>query len=211
LIAKEVSVNNAWMLTIFFLASFSLASCSRNVRPDKAYAELVNPQGKKIGRVAIRQVQDKVRFRLYVDSLPKGTYGFAVYDFGDCDLPAFVNAGNPFPANESPATTPALSQALGEIHADDGVAIQKEVITGRVTLREGQNSLLHSGGTSLVIYRVPAELEGMGDTGDRVACGVIFPTTKNEDVPQSVPEGGLEDANTPRDMDVPGEIHQQPK
>ena len=56
----------------------------------------------------------------------------------------------------------------------DGTAKAK-IISKQATLADGSNSLLHEGGTAIVIHASPDDnmTDPAGNAGARIACGVI--------------------------------------
>ena len=134
-----------------------------------------------------------------VRALPAGEHGLHVHETGDCDPSGdkpFSSAGGHFNptgathggppdiaggqlSESSPvAETTASGHAgdLGNITVDangDGIAT---VQTDRFTLSEGEFSLQDMDGSAIVVHADVDDLttDPSGNSGDRIACGVVF-------------------------------------
>jgi superoxide dismutase, Cu-Zn family len=149
--------------------------------PRSAHADIVNAQGTKIGTATFVPTTDGVAISVNVSRLPGGKHGIHIHTVGKCEGPDFASAGGHFnPTNahhgvNSPKEPhPHVGDLLNLIVGTDGVARVRFVAHG-ATLGEGPNSLFHDGGTSIVIHAKPDDLmtDPTGNSGDRIACGVI--------------------------------------
>ena len=146
----------------------------------EVHVEMINTEGAKIGVATLKQEADGVNIAIDVDGLSKGTHGFHIHEKGVCELPDFESAGdhfNPtdmkhgFENPEGPHAGDLPNLEVGE----DG-KVQESFVNEMVTLKKGEpNSLLHEGGTSLVIHADPDDnvSQPSGNSGARIACGVI--------------------------------------
>jgi Cu-Zn family superoxide dismutase len=147
--------------------------------PLTAKATLVNSQGQKVGEATLTETPQGVKINLKVENLPPGLHAFHIHEKGVCAAPDFQSAGghfNPFgkqhglknPAGPHAGDLPNLT--VGE----DGKGSLETVAT-LVTLKEGKNSLLQPGGTSLVLHAQADDdmTDPAGNAGARIACGVI--------------------------------------
>lgn len=147
--------------------------------PAAAKAVLVNTQGQKVGEATFTDTLQGVKIILKVENLPPGLHAFHIHEKGVCTAPDFQGAGghfNPFgkkhglknPQGAHAGDLPNLSVGADGRGSLDTVAAQ-------VTLKEGKNSLLQPGGTSLVIHANPDDdlTDPAGNAGPRLACGVI--------------------------------------
>ena len=143
------------------------------------HADFINDQGKKIGTAAITQTSHGVKINVNVTGLPPGTHAFHIRAVGKCEIPDFKSAGGHFNptgkqhGKENPNGPHAGDMSNFEVGAD-GTAKFSTVNTG-VTLDEGSNSLLHEGGTALVIHEKTDDYktDPTGNAGNRIACGVV--------------------------------------
>jgi superoxide dismutase, Cu-Zn family len=146
-----------------------------------ANAELIDRDGQIIGNVALRQMEHAVRIFAQAEGLPPGAHGFHIHETGSCEPPDFESAGGHFNPEDAEHghDNPGGPHAgdLPNVHvASDGV-LAVELFTDKVTLGEGDTSLLGDDGTAVVIHAEPDDYETdpAGEAGDRIACGVIQP------------------------------------
>jgi Cu-Zn family superoxide dismutase len=170
-------------LPIVTSALLALATIPSNAAPKSAHADLVNAQGGSIGHAKFSAVPDGVKVSITVSQLAPGEHGIHIHNVGKCDGPAFTTAGghfNPTSAHHGINNTMAPKPHLGDLPnlvvSPKGTAKITFTATG-ATLGDGPNSLFHDGGTSLVIHAKADDLmsDPSGNSGDRIACGVIVP------------------------------------
>jgi Cu-Zn family superoxide dismutase len=144
-----------------------------------ARATLVNGQGQKVGEAKLTETPQGVKIDLTVEKLPPGVHAFHIHEKGACHGPDFMSAGghfNPFGKKHG------LKNPQGP-HAGDLPNItvgpdgrgSASVVANLVTLKEGKNSLLGPGGTSLMIHEKADDdmTDPAGNAGARIACGPI--------------------------------------
>lgn len=146
-----------------------------------AHAKIMNAQGTEIGSAKITSTADGVKIAVKVSQLTAGEHGIHIHTVGKCEGPAFTSAGghfNPTSAHHgihnSQDPHPHLGDLQNLVVTDKGKGDGTFTVTG-VTLGDGPNSLFHDGGTSLVIHAKADDLmsDPSGNSGDRVACGII--------------------------------------
>ena len=166
------------MATVCGLFLLLALGCGESA-PLTAKAVLVNTQGQRVGEAAFTETPQGVKIALKVENLPPGLHACHIHDKGVCSTPDFTSAGghfNPFgkhhglknPQGPHAGDLPNLS-----VGADGRGSL--ETVAALVTLKEGKNSLLQPGGTSLVIHAQPDDdmSDPAGNAGPRIACGVI--------------------------------------
>ncbi len=144
-----------------------------------AKAELHNSQGQLVGIATLTEGANGVTIVAHVQNLPPGYHGFHIHETGECQAPDFKSAGEHFnPQGTEHGLADPKGPHAGDLPnllvAPDGVGmIVTQAPLG--TLKEGKNSLFHSEGTALVIHSKPDDFRTnpSGDSGDRLACGVI--------------------------------------
>jgi superoxide dismutase, Cu-Zn family len=149
--------------------------------PKAAHADLVNAQGTKIGTAKITAAANGVKVSVKVSQLTPGEHGIHIHNVGKCDGPAFATAGghfNPTSAHHGVKNAQEPHPHVGDLEnlnvGQNGKASATFMISG-ATLGDGQNSLFHDGGTALVIHAKADDLmsDPSGNSGERIACGVI--------------------------------------
>jgi Cu-Zn family superoxide dismutase len=141
--------------------------------------ELYNATGDSLGVAKISEDTNGVKIELNLEGLPPGEHGVHIHEVGLCDAPDFKTAGNHFNPddNEHGLMHPEGSH-LGDlpniIVEDDGTVVA-ELMAPEATLKEGKPSLFGKDGTAIIITEDPDDgmTQPTGDSGDRIACGVI--------------------------------------
>jgi Cu-Zn family superoxide dismutase len=107
---------------------------------------------------------------------PKSTHGFHVHEFGDCSAPDASSAGAHFSPETRPHGGPKASQRhagdLGNVEADANGVARVELTVSDLAIATGPSAVV---GRAVVLHAKPDDLETQpsGNSGDRVACGVI--------------------------------------
>ena len=147
---------------------------------DEVLVEMINTSGEKIGTATLKQEAEGVNVAIDVSNISKGTHGFHIHEKGMCEAPDFESAGGHFnPTDmEHGFDNPEGPHAgdLPNLEVGDDGRVQESFVNEMVTLKKGEpNSLLREGGTSLVIHEDPDDniSQPSGDSGARIACGVI--------------------------------------
>ena len=155
-----------------------LAGCGESA-PPTAKAILANSQGQKVGEATLTQTPQGVKIAVQVENLPPGVHAFHIHEKGVCETPDFASAGghfNPFGKHHGLKNPqgPHAGDLPNLTVGPDGKG-SLETMATLVTLKEGKNSLLQPGGTSLVIHANSddAMTDPAGNAGPRIVCGVI--------------------------------------
>jgi Cu-Zn family superoxide dismutase len=147
----------------------------------RAHADIVNAQGAKVGTAKITAARDGVKISVKVSNLTPGEHGIHIHNVGKCDGPDFKTAGghfNPTNAHHGMHNAQDPKPHLGDLAnltvGQGGSGSANFTVSG-VTLGDGANSLFHEGGTAIVIHAKADDMmsDPSGNSGDRVACGVI--------------------------------------
>lgn len=142
--------------------------------------ELLNGDGNAIGTAELTDEEDGVSVALQIEDLEAGMHGIHFHQEGKCETPDFKSAGDHFnPENSMHGIDNPDGPHAGDLPnievGEDGTASQ-EFKAENVTLKIGEeNSLFKEEGTALVIHAGEDDqiTDPSGDSGDRVACGVI--------------------------------------
>jgi Cu-Zn family superoxide dismutase len=158
-----------------------LSACRDLNVPDYAHAEIINSEGAAVGTATLFETGEGVNISLKVMNLPPGNHGFHIHENGECIPPDFKSAGGHFalPAERhgfESVGEPHLGDMLNLQIADDGSAEIQRLLSG-ATLGDGMYSLLDK---AIVIHAEPDDNQSQpsGNTGSRIACGVIRPSSQ---------------------------------
>lgn len=140
-----------------FAAAIALSGCQSAMQaPEeaaRATAQVKPTQGNKaIGEVSFEQTGGGVHVIAIMNRLAPGPHGFRIHEKGNCSAPDATSAGGPYHAGDLPMLV-----------ADKKGKAKLDVTLKGVTVSPGPNSIV---GRAVVVH---------GDSGGRVACGVIQP------------------------------------
>jgi Cu-Zn family superoxide dismutase len=172
--------------TTLFVAAIWLTCIAVAFAQDRlpmAKAELHNGQGELVGIAMLAETVDGVRVVAQVHGLQPGYHGFHIHEVGKCESPGFKSAGQHFdPYGAHHGLKGPNGFHAGDLPnllvAPDGTGVLV-AYAPLVTLRAGQNSLFHDGGTAVIVHSQSDDqrTDPSGDAGDRLACGVITRAT----------------------------------
>jgi Cu-Zn family superoxide dismutase len=147
---------------------------------DGAKVEMRDGHGKTVGTLTIAPHSNGgVRFTGRLTDVPPGVHGIHIHEFGKCDAPDFKSAGahfSPSGKQHGKFNPQGWHEGdIGNVRIDPNGSAEVSMINEGVTLAAGPNSLLKPGGTSLVLHADPDDLktDPSGNSGDRIACGII--------------------------------------
>ena len=147
--------------------------------PDGAVAELASTQGNTAtGSLALSAADGGVRITGALQGLkPNGEYGFHIHEKGDCSAPDASSAGPHFnPMNMQHGNPEGDSHHAGDMlnaKSDDNGVAQVDTVAKSVTLHSGQPTDVL--GKAIVLHEKADDYKTQpsGDSGSRIACGVI--------------------------------------
>lgn len=157
------------LLALIALPSTSLA---------KTKVELKDAQGKDVGTVVIWDKGPGVALEINLHDLTPGEHAIHFHQVPKCEAPDFKSAGGHFnPENKKHGFDSPDGHHAGDMKnftvGADGKADAK-MEDADVTLKDGPHSIL-SGGGAIVVHAKADDYktDPSGNSGDRVACGVI--------------------------------------
>jgi superoxide dismutase, Cu-Zn family len=164
-----------------FLAAVLLAATPATAAAATAHADLADAKGAKVGTAVLSEGGGGVHVVVKVQGLAPGKHGFHVHSVGKCDPPDFMTSGSHFnPTGRKHGLKSADGAHLGDMPnlevGADGKGEGHFTLKG-VSLGEGPNGLFGPASTAVVIHeKVDDETSDPGgNSGARVACGVINP------------------------------------
>jgi Cu-Zn family superoxide dismutase len=150
---------------------------AKSSAPLKAVAVLQPTAGNKVnGTVTFTEVADGVQVRAEINGLTPGNHGFHVHEFGDCSAADATSAGAHFNPTNKPHAGPDAPERhvgdMGNVQADASGRAKLEYVDHEISLTNDQRSVI---GRSVVVHAKADDLKSQpaGDSGARVACGVI--------------------------------------
>ena len=133
--------------------------------------------GNKVsGSVTFTPVADGVQVHAEIAGLTPGKHGFHIHEFGDCSAGDASSAGAHFnPTNQphaGPDTAARHEGDMGNVEADASGKAKLHYVDHQISLGNDAKSAI---GRSVVLHAKPDDLKTQpsGDSGARIACGVI--------------------------------------
>jgi Cu-Zn family superoxide dismutase len=148
----------------------------------KAHAEIINNEGKKIGKATFTQGSRGVLINIKVKNLPTGKHGLHFHKVGTCkDIQNFKMAqGHIMPKNKPHGFLNEKGPHAGNLPnliIDKYGRTEVELYSKMVSLfKEGYKpALLDEDGSSLMIHKYEDDhkTQPIGGSGPRIACGVV--------------------------------------
>lgn len=165
---------------ILSLFVFSPAAHAQNT----ARAELKNGEGKSVGSADFRESKEGVLVTLRVRNLSPGLHAVHIHAVGKCEGPQFTSAGGHFNPGEKKhgfknPDGPHAGDLPDLLVAKNGAG-RFEAVTDAVTFAAGANSIFDQDGSAIVVHASADDntTDPSGNSGDRIACGVIQKSKK---------------------------------
>ena len=145
-----------------------------------ATAAIKDGKGQNVGQAKFKAAKGGVEMSVTVMNLTPGVHAIHIHTAGQCEAPDFKTAGGHFnPANKKHGTENPEGHHAGDLPnltvGANGKGIFKTTITGVTLAGDGDTSLFHAGGTSVVIHEKADDMktDPAGNAGARLACGAI--------------------------------------
>lgn len=147
-----------------------------------ATASLKDARGQPVGTATFTELGGVVKLKVSASGLSPGQHGIHIHEKGRCEAPDFKSAGGHFnPHGRQHGTDNEHGTHAGDMPnleaGADGKASLQTVLHGVTLERGAANSLLDADGAAIVIHAHADDQksEPSGNSGDRVACGVVAP------------------------------------
>lgn len=183
-------------MALVAMALFSGTAAQAQGGDARATVELKNPSGAVLGSMTLAQEGDVVHVLGQFNNLPAGPHGIHIHAVGSC-TPDFAAAGGHFNAGgkqhglENPAGAHAGDMPNLLIGADGMGSYDHK--NPMVSLGSGPGaSLFDADGSAIVIHAGPDDYRSdpAGNSGARIACGVITLQAAAPEIPAQLPNTG---------------------
>jgi Cu-Zn family superoxide dismutase len=160
----------------------ALAGCVYREPEGGAPMPLIDSSGRQVGTVVAWDSPGGVGLRIQASGLPHGIHGLHVHETGICAGPDFKSAGGHWnPASRQHGLVNPQGPHAGDLPnvvvSANGNLTATATISG-ASLSPG-SALLDADGAALVIHAGPDDnkTDPSGNSGARIACTVLQPTT----------------------------------
>jgi len=159
------------------LLALAQTPAAKSATSSKGISVLHPTAGNKAsGTVTFMPVADGVQVHAEIAGLTPGKHGFHVHEFGDCSAADASSAGAHFnPTNQPHAGPDAAARHegdMGNVEADASGNAKLDYLDHQISLANDSKSAI---GRSVIVHVKPDDLKTQpsGDSGARIACGVI--------------------------------------
>jgi superoxide dismutase, Cu-Zn family len=183
----DTMTRSHWLLGGLLLGLCSLAARAQTTPPPPAPAPQLpsvtvtvsDGKGTRLGEIRVTETPHGLLLQGTLTGVPPGEHAIHVHETGKCE-PPFKTAGGHFNPGKKDhgALLPSGAHAgdLPNVFAAADGTLKFELLTPDLTLAPGPNSVFDADGSSIVLHAKADDYRSQpaGDSGDRIACGVLF-------------------------------------
>jgi Cu-Zn family superoxide dismutase len=147
--------------------------------PKNTVMLLQDGQGQKVGTATLSNAPQGVKIALHLANFPPGEHAIHVHQTAKCEAPDFKSSGTHFnPDAKHHGLQNSDGPHAGDIPSftvDTKGRAKTTLIAPNITLGDDPHSVFSGQGTALVIHAKAddGKTDPSGNSGDRIACGVI--------------------------------------
>jgi superoxide dismutase, Cu-Zn family len=146
---------------------------------DTARAAIADAQGASVGDAVLRQAPHGVVIKVDLRNIKPGVHALHVHTMGKCDPPDFKTAGAHWaPAGNEHGVLNAKGPHGGDlpnVHVLADGKVTVEFFLANARIGGGSQGLLDADGSAVVLHAGEDDYSSnpAGNSGDRIACGVV--------------------------------------
>lgn len=161
--------------------SIVLAACAGMAQQGPGASAALKPTrgNNATGIVTFTQKDGKILVSANIRGLTPGQHGFHIHEKGDCSAPDGMSAGGHFNPRKKSHGGPSGAERhggdLGNLTADSYGNAKPEIEVDGISMGSGPDSIM---GKAVIVHANPDDFttQPTGNSGGRVACGVIVMT-----------------------------------
>jgi superoxide dismutase, Cu-Zn family len=160
------------------LCVLAFASVAHAAPGDKAAAQMKDRDGKVVGVITLTETSQGILLTGTLAQLPPGAHGFHLHGVGKCEPPFTSAAGHFNPDGKKHGFLEPAGHHVGDLpnlHVSSDGKVVVDVLVAGLALSDRAKGMLDRDGTAIVLHAKADDYktDPAGDSGDRIACGVV--------------------------------------